>query len=117
MSVIHQKPIIVCTWGLVLVSLTACGSTTPAAEAVEIKTFGEVTPEVETIVIPTETSTPEPPTSTPFPTVTPTPLPTATPTPLPTASRTPVPTVEYSIETVGFATEDDIDLELSLIHI
>lgn len=111
MSAIQQKLFIVCTNVLVLASLTACGSTTPVVDAVEIATVVEATREVETIVIATGTSTPEPPTSTPLPTFTPTPLPTATRTPLPTASRTPVPTVEYSIETVGFTTEDDIDLE------
>jgi pimeloyl-ACP methyl ester carboxylesterase len=111
MNPIHQKLVIVFTSVLVLVSLTACGTTTPAAEASEIITVVEVTTEVVTIVIATETSALEPPTSTPLPTASPTPQPMETSTPIPTASRTPVTTVEYSTEVVSFTTEDDIDLE------
>ncbi len=106
-----RKLMIVCAWSLIWVSLSACDNSVPAEEVVARTTFVEVTQEVETIRSPTETSTLEPPTSTPVPTVSPTPLPTATNTPVPTASRTPVPTVEYSIETISFTTEDDIDLE------
>lgn len=94
MKAIHQKLFIVCTWALVLISLTACESTTLVVETVEIPTVVEVTREVEVIVTVTATSTPEPPTSTPLPTVTP----------------TPVPTVEYSTETIVFTTEDGFDL-------
>jgi len=110
MSAINQKLFIVCTWALVFVSLASCGSAVPAAETVE-PIIIKATQASEIIVLPSETPTAEPPTSTPLPTASPTPLPTGTNTPLPTASRTPVPTVEYSIETVGFTTEDDIDLE------
>ena len=103
MSAINQKLFIVCTWALVFVSLAACGSAAPAANETVEPIIVEATQAIETIELTSETPTAEPPTSTP--------LPTASPTPLPTASRTPVPTVEYSIETVSFTTEDDIDLE------
>ncbi|HUS84313.1 MAG TPA: alpha/beta fold hydrolase [Anaerolineales bacterium] len=98
MKAIGQNIFIVCTCALVLVSLTACESTASVAETVEATTDVEVTREPEVIEIVTSTSTPEPPTS----------------TPLPTVARTPVPTVEYSTETISFTTEDEIELEGTL---
>jgi len=84
-----------CTWALVLVSLAACASNTPAVETVETVTSVEDTQEVEVIVTVRVTSTPEPP----------------TPSPIPTIPLTPVPTVEYSTEIVSFTTKDDFALE------
>jgi pimeloyl-ACP methyl ester carboxylesterase len=58
----------------------------------------EETRETDVMVSGTEPSTPEPPTSTPIPTIT----------------RTPAPTVEYSTEIVSFTTDDEFELEGTL---
>ena len=95
MKAIPRKLADACTWALVLVSLAACASNTPAVETVETVTSVEDTQEVEVIVTVRVTSTPEPP----------------TPSPIPTIPLTPVPTVEYSTEIVSFTTKDDFALE------
>lgn len=95
MKAIPQKIVVVCTWVLVLFFLAACANKTPVVESIQTPTIVEYTQEVEVIVTVTSTSTLEPPTS----------------TPLPTISPTPVPTVEYSTEIVSLTTEDDFDLE------
>jgi pimeloyl-ACP methyl ester carboxylesterase len=93
---IQQKLLIVCSWGLVIVILAACGSTTPVVETVENTMAVEVTQEVEVIV--PATLTPEVPTTTPVPSIT----------------STPKPMVDYTTEAVAFTTEDEIDLEGNL---
>ena len=95
-----QKRFIASVNFLLLIFLAACGSTpTPVVET------AEATREVEIELIATGSPTPEPPTSTPEP---------PTLTPFPTNTPTPVPIFEYSIETVSFTTEDDIELEGTL---
>ncbi|MCP4543244.1 MAG: alpha/beta hydrolase [Chloroflexi bacterium] len=70
-------------------------------------------PPTATVLPPTETlaptNTPAPPTAT----FTPIP-PTDTPTPEPTSTPVPVPTVEFSTETVGLSTEDNLALSGTL---
>jgi dienelactone hydrolase len=68
---------------LIFVSFTACERAPTDVKTVEGTTVADVTSEVE--------DTPQA-------------------TPIPTAKRTPIPTVVYSIETVSFTTEDDLDL-------
>jgi esterase/lipase len=80
--------------------LSACGRTpTYVVETVE------ATKEIEAEVVATATPTAEPSTPTPEP---------PTLTPFPTNTPTSVPIFDYSIETVSFTTEDDIELEGTL---
>ena len=78
-----SKKITTCAMALLLLSMSACRPTPPAADPVPTNTPS-----------PTMTNTPAPTaTNTPAPTATNTPVPTATNTPAPTATNTPVPTI------------------------
>ena len=95
----YQKQSIASVNFLLVLFLAACGSTpTPVVETVEATREVEVEVLATATATSTATPTPEPPTPTPFPSDTP----------------TPAPIFEYSIETVSFTTEDDIELEGTL---
>ena len=95
---LHQRYLVVCTCAVVLFSVGACENNAAVSETVEPTTVVERTMELSASETVPASLTPEPPAS----------------TPLPTVSPTPFPTVEYNTEIVSFTTEDEILLEGTL---
>lgn len=93
----YKKIFIASVIFLLSILLSACGRA-----PTQVVETAEATLEIKAEVIATATPTPEPPTPTPEP---------PTLTPFPTDTPTSVPIFDYSIETVSFTTEDDIELE------